>query len=857
MSSESSPSSRATTLVNTPDIREILGAKTSDSTLPPFEIIEYYSSKASSAVFLYDVAREAGFGKKAKELAKDGVNSGHAATFDVQSRAGAGLSLLGRLSEGTSSQGSRNSVALTAFTTPDGLAQMVPTLGLFQKPIASSRLVLQVPTITHTGTDMVVSPTLSQLAPFFSSVPEHFTVLLSATPQEIVDFALLSYSISAHVVHIFDHWSAAREVSRKQLLPASLVAPVLDTYTAVQKAGYEFFEYIGDKHAANVAVMLNGPLALCVKNVTSIIPSFGVVIVKVLRPWDEVALRRAIPASAQHVHVIEDVVSLSSFTPLYHDTLGALAHSSSKAPRITSQKLDVPTLNQFLTSAQSLVGYLSSIIPVNWFAAPKIPAREGKRIVFYSNPSSLLNEVPFIISQLFAVKPTLDARFGQIYDLFAKQDGAVQSTLLLGRANSIDSSPISFEAGQGPETDSLFVLDPTLLKTHDLFSDLKDGAPVLIVTPWSTEEVLSNLSAANLDSLKSDRRPLITIDADSVAAGLNDSELVVPIAFAAFLRLYLGHVAALEVVTGSLKSLYGKEIRGTSVERISKAAWGALQSLQLPTDISVPEETTPSKLFSFNTLSLSSAPASSANGTRLTSWIEAGKNVIFREAYALSDPSATAAGQYRQVPSLRPDVVERTFLVTCTVNRRLTPLEYNRNVFHLEFDTSGTGLKYEIGEALGVHGWNDVDDVLEFCEWYGVNPNDLISIPLPGDSSKRHLRTVFQALQQQIDIFGKPPKGFYEALCPYASTKEDRMALRFIGAAEGVSTFKVLSEKETVTFVDVLRKFSSARPSLEVLCEMIGDIKPRHYSIASAQSAVGDRVDLLVVTVDWLTPSGE
>jgi hypothetical protein len=42
-----------------------------------------------------------------------------------------------------------------------------------------------------------------------------------------------------------------------------------------------------------------------------------------------------------------------------------------------------------------------------------------------------------------------------------------------------------------------------------------------------------------------------------------------------------------------------------------------------------------------------------------------------------------------------------------------------------------------------------------------------------------------------------------------------------------------------------------------VLCKLVGDIKPRHYSIASAQSVVGDRVDLLVVTLDWKTPSGE
>ena len=41
------------------------------------------------------------------------------------------------------------------------------------------------------------------------------------------------------------------------------------------------------------------------------------------------------------------------------------------------------------------------------------------------------------------------------------------------------------------------------------------------------------------------------------------------------------------------------------------------------------------------------------------------------------------------------------YLVTCTVNRCLTPLDYVLTVFHLEFDTEGTGLKYPLEKRLG------------------------------------------------------------------------------------------------------------------------------------------------------------
>jgi sulfite reductase (NADPH) flavoprotein alpha-component len=106
-------------------------------------------------------------------------------------------------------------------------------------------------------------------------------------------------------------------------------------------------------------------------------------------------------------------------------------------------------------------------------------------------------------------------------------------------------------------------------------------------------------------------------------------------------------------------------------------------------------------------------------------------------------------------------------------------------------------------------------------------------------------------------LFGKPGKSFYTDLAPYATSKKEKYALMFIGSGEGSSTYKKMSDVDTVTFAEVLQQFPSAKPGIEVLCELIGDIKPRHYSIASAQSVVGDRVDLLVVAVDWQNPSGQ
>jgi sulfite reductase (NADPH) flavoprotein alpha-component len=355
---------------------------------------------------------------------------------------------------------------------------------------------------------------------------------------------------------------------------------------------------------------------------------------------------------------------------------------------------------------------------------------------------------------------------------------------------------------------------------------------------------------------------LFVVDPKTVASKLvggvgpvNDAvqNLVVHLAF---LRLYLAKAAQESLILKIARGLFDEAIHGVELSEINSHVWSALVEVAVDSHPSEEGTAHPLKEFEVNAIAVQTDEGDVVNGARLGSWHDAAKHLLFPASFNLF-PSFDKADTFAQHPALHPEVPDRTFLVTCTVNRRLTAKEYDRNVFHLEFDTNGTGLQYSIGEALGVHGWNDEQDVIDFCRWYGVDPNRLVTIPVPSSEDKMHTRTVFQALQQQIDLFGRPPKSFFTDLAAYATTSVDKHALLFIGSPEGVATFKKLSEKDTVNFSDILRMYPSARPGIETLCEMVGDIKPRHYSIASAQSVVGNRVDLLVVTVDWVTPSGK
>ncbi|KAI9143100.1 hypothetical protein BKA69DRAFT_201706 [Paraphysoderma sedebokerense] len=234
------------------------------------------------------------------------------------------------------------------------------------------------------------------------------------------------------------------------------------------------------------------------------------------------------------------------------------------------------------------------------------------------------------------------------------------------------------------------------------------------------------------------------------------------------------------------------------------------------------------------------------------------KQLLLSEVYNTSNP-------------LRPDIAkpgsdspyQRTYQVRLVENKRLTPHSYDRNVFHLELDVTGTGLKYDIGDALGIHGHNDSQEALDFLAFYNLNPDDIVSLPPTTsrtgtihNTAKTEYRTIYQLFTQVLDLFGRPSKRFYEALAHHATAESEKQQLLHLISAEGAADFKSRVD-ETITYADILYEFPSAHPPLHYLVSMIPPIKPRHYSIASSQKMHPNSVNLLIVAVDWVTPKGK
>lgn len=221
-----------------------------------------------------------------------------------------------------------------------------------------------------------------------------------------------------------------------------------------------------------------------------------------------------------------------------------------------------------------------------------------------------------------------------------------------------------------------------------------------------------------------------------------------------------------------------------------------------------------------------------------SNWQTVAKQIIFPEAYKKKD-------------ALRPDVSEKVFTVHVRANKRLTPAEYNRNIFHIEFDLGDSGLTYDIGEALGVYGVNNKTHVHDFIEEYGLDANELIHVPSIQHPGHWETRTVFQALCQNIDIFGKPTKKFHEQLLEFETDEKERADLQILISPAGAPDFKRRAEVDMLTYADVLKEFKHAKLTAAQIAQIVPVIKRREYSISSSQKKHNDSVHLLVVVVGW------
>jgi sulfite reductase (NADPH) flavoprotein alpha-component len=712
----------------------------------------------------------------------------------------------------------------------------------------------------HLVTDYISAITAAELG---------LGLVSSTSPYEVQHMSLFATLLATVLptIHIYDGINLGRETVR--VIDVLNQAGLRDVYKNVSKAlsetagkpveyrtghllqafnnelgtTYELFEYNGHSSPQTVMVVfgsaeasLGSQVAIKFANTGARI---GVVNVRVYQPFVEEAFLATLPSSTRTITVLGQVENEAAVgdkavrSSLYMDVLAALAFSDkwastpavvdvkySKAKTITptfiatklNQATDEPTDSE---DQFQLLSY-----------------NEAEQFVFYDLDDAATTSAPVAIGKHMSGDSAINISLKQTYDNLV-QGGAVRT--------DIRSSKRSIEASYSvEEADIVVVGDEKLLKDIDILTSVKAGGQLVLKLPGvKDDELEKKLPNAVRKAIQGSKIQLFILDPNLSSAVKDDALTEALLLEQAFLK-----VARPQHLDGSIGEQAPNNQSTTLLEKILTDLEKALRRVDVPASWANIEPETQVLPPSISTNSFAKFDKEDVEPLALLKdWQSVAKGLLFKEAYGTES-------------SLRPDLSVKTFSIKVKENRRLTPLTYNRNIFHIEFDIGNSGLKYDIGEALGIHAENNEAEVHEFVKFYGLDPEDVVEVPSREDPEVLETRTVYQSLMQNIDIFGKPPKRFYEALAEFATDEDEKKKLITLGGPEGATEFKRRAEVDTVTYADILLEFRSAHPSFHDIARIVSPMKRREYSIASSQRVNPDSIALMIVVVDWVDPKG-
>ncbi|KAK4111448.1 hypothetical protein N656DRAFT_790510 [Canariomyces notabilis] len=688
----------------------------------------------------------------------------------------------------------------------------------------------------------------------------------SASAYEAQHMSLLATLLAALLptVHVYDGLRVARETLRvvdalsetsiaavykrisaqvatlnKRLDTAGKVVELLRLFNDELGTAYAPFEYHGHQAPELVLVVFGSIESQLAKQVVNTLAAegkkVGAVNVRIYRPFVEEAFLECLPESVRRIAVlgqVRDAMAVddaSVQSVLFSDVLTAVSFADqwSQEPAVVDVKYAASTLHT-PSSIASIIHKLTSKDGQSEVSLILRSLEKAQQYTFWDIDNSAAVDSPSALGKLLARESPSNVYVHETYDNLIQ--GGVVRTDIRSSEKPIEA-PFAVE-----EADVIYVGEEKLLKDVAIVKDVKSGGKLIVRLPnFKPEDIEKRIPAPARKEIQDKRVGLFVLDSSFSPALEKEAKLVAQLAFLQVARPEItqpqlakfGEIAQDQVALSEYTDALNQALHKVEVP----ASWGEETTEVLPVHALKPTSFVPFQKDE-------PEPA-----LKLDSWQEAAKGLVFKEAYGTQS-------------SLRPDLSVKTFTIHVKENRRLTPLAYDRNIFHIEFDLGDSGLTYNIGEALGIHADNDPQQVLDFIDFYGLDANDLVQVPSREDASVFETRTVYQSLVQNVDILGKPPKRFYEALAEFATDEAEKKKLEFLGGKEGADEFKQLSEVDTVTYVDVLQRFRSAHPSFPDLVRIVAPLKRREYSIASAQAVTPTSVALMIVVVDWVDPQG-
>lgn len=222
--------------------------------------------------------------------------------------------------------------------------------------------------------------------------------------------------------------------------------------------------------------------------------------------------------------------------------------------------------------------------------------------------------------------------------------------------------------------------------------------------------------------------------------------------------------------------------------------------------------------------------------TAANAWVE---TVAAKVAELCAQAAAPVSDGLKSASSAAPAAQvytkEKPFTATLSVRQKITARNAEKDVEHIEIDLSGSDIRYQTGDALGIWPLNAPELVAEILALNNLNGSEIVRL---ADGSETDIQT---ALTEHADITQNTPAFVQQ----YAALSGSETLQLTVENAEALDAYLAVTPP-----AGVLAAFPHPLDA-QTLFGLFRAQTPRLYSIASAQDEVGDEVHLTVGVVRY------
>jgi sulfite reductase (NADPH) flavoprotein alpha-component len=171
---------------------------------------------------------------------------------------------------------------------------------------------------------------------------------------------------------------------------------------------------------------------------------------------------------------------------------------------------------------------------------------------------------------------------------------------------------------------------------------------------------------------------------------------------------------------------------------------------------------------------------------------------------------------------------------TFVSRRLLNKAGSEKETWHIDFDLSGCGLDYVVGDSFGIFAKNDLGNVDQIIALLGAS-----------HTTEVNGKTLRDVLISDVSLAPAPDSLF--ELLSFITGGAQREKARALAQGEDPD-----GDAATLDVMAALQKFSSVRPHPEAFVEALESLQPRLYSISSSHNATPGKLSLTVDSVRYV-----